>query len=103
MLKNCFQRYQEETEMYISKDGELKRIQRKLLITSSIDAPGAILMGLGLYGVFGADGNAFIDILNYQDIAIGAIVVGGAIMAWALVKMVSLLKRRAEILSVGNA
>ena len=56
MLKNCFQRYQEETEMYLSKDEELKQIQRKLLITSSIDAPGAILMGLGLYGVFGADG-----------------------------------------------
>ena len=89
--------------MYLSKDEELRQIQRRLLITSIIDAPGAILMGLGLYGVFGADGNAFLDILNNQNIAFGAIVMGGAIMAWALVKMVSLLKRRSEILSVGNA
>lgn len=89
--------------MYVNKDEELRQIQRKLLITSIIDAPGAILMGLGLYGVFGADGNAFLDILNNQDIAFGAIAVGGAIMAWALVKMAFLLKRRAEISSARNA
>lgn len=87
--------------MYVSKDEELRQIQRKLLITGIIDAPGAILTALGLYGVFGADGNAFPGILNNQDIAFGAIVMGGAIMAWALVKMVSLLKRKSELSSAG--
>ena len=89
--------------MYVNKDEELRQIQRKLLITSIIDTPGAILMVLGLYGVFGTGGNTFLDVLKNQNIAYGAIAVGGAIMAWALVRMVLLLKRRAEILNAENA
>lgn len=99
MLNICHWGYQEETRMHINKDEELRQIHRKLLITNIIDAPGAILLGFGLYGVFGANGNAFIDILNNQNIVYGAIVVGGAIMAWSLLKMLTLLKRKAEIMS----
>jgi hypothetical protein len=89
--------------MRVSKDEELGQIKSQLLITSIIDTPGAILMVLGLYGVFGTGGNTFLDILKNQNIAYGAIAVGGAIMAWALVRMVLLLKRRAEILNAENA
>ena len=88
--------------MHLSKDEELRQIQRWLLITSILDLPGVILMGLGLYAVFGTDRNAFPNILNNQSIAFGAILMGGVIMAWALVKMLSLLKRRSEILTTGN-
>jgi len=89
--------------MHLSKDEELRQIQRWLLITSILDLPGVILMGLGLYAVFGTDRSALPDIFYNQSIAFGAILMGGAIMAWALFKMVSLLKRRSEILTTGNA
>lgn len=85
--------------MHKDKDEELRQIQRKLVILNIIDVPGAILAGLGLYGVFGANGNAFLEILNDQNIAYAAILVGGAIMAWTFFQILTLLKRKAEIAS----
>lgn len=84
------------------REQELRRIQKNLLIVSLIDAPGAVLVGLGLYGVFGANGNAFIDLLNNRAIAYGAIILGGVIMLWALTKMLPLLKRKAELMREEN-
>ena len=88
--------------MHHGKEQELKQIQKKLVLVNLIDAPGAILAGLGLYGVFGADGDAFIDLLNDRGIAYGAIIVGGMIMLWSILKMFPLLKRKAELMREKN-
>ena len=89
--------------MHVNKNAELRQIQRNLLITIIIDTPGTILVGLGLYGVFGADGDAFLKILNDQNIAYGAIVVGGAIMIWSFVRVLSLLQKKAKIMREASA
>ena len=42
-----------------SKEYELAQIQKKISLTSVIETPGVAMFGLGLYGKFGAKGNAF--------------------------------------------
>lgn len=51
-----------------------------------IDSLAVIFVGLGLYAVFGANGNAFLDILNNKSVAYGLIAVGGVVTAWRHLK-----------------
>jgi hypothetical protein len=83
--------------MFKSKDEELRRIQKKFILTSIIGAPGGILVAFGLYGIFGANGDAFIAILNDRNYAEGFVVAGGLIMLWQMITVVRLVKRRSEI------
>ena len=88
--------------MFRNKEEELKHIQKKLLITNIIGVPGAILVGLGLYGKFGANGDAFISILNDQNYVHGFIVAGGIIMIWEFFTMIPLTKRKTELMNKEN-
>ena len=85
-----------ENDMHSSKE-EIKQIQRKLFILSIIDFPAVMLVGLGLAAVLSANGNAVPDLLNNKNIAYGAIVVGGAVMAWCASKILPLLKRKMQL------
>lgn len=89
--------------MSFSKEAELKQIHKEMILLNLIDAPGAILVGLGLYGVFGADGDAFISLLNNKYVAYGAIGVGGVIMIWSATRLFPLLKKRAELMKREDA
>ena len=89
--------------MHSSKEEELKQVQKELLILNIIDMPATVLVGLGLFAVFGADGDAIPSLLNDKNLAYGAIVVGGSIMAWCLVKMFPLLKKRAQLANEESA
>ena len=82
--------------MHSSKE-EIKQIQRKLFILMIIDFPAMMLVSLGLYAIFIANGNAVPDLLNNKNIAYGVIVVGGAVMAWCASKILPLLKRKMQL------
>lgn len=81
----------------MSVEEELKEINKKMLIANVLGAPGTILFGLGLYGKFGAQGSAFIELLNNETVVYGCLAVGGFIMLLEAVYMVSLLRRRARL------
>ena len=91
-----------ESILYRNTEEELKHIQKKIVIYNIIGAPGAILLGLGLYGLFGAQGNAFIPILNNLDVVYGFITTGAIIMIWEFLATIPLLKRKAEIAKKRN-
>lgn len=80
-----------KNDMHSSKE-EIKQNQRKLFILIMIDTPAVMCVGLGLYAVFGANGNAFLDILNNKSVAYGLIAAGGVVTAWCNLKMA--LRRR---------
>ena len=82
--------------MHSNKE-EIKQIQRQLFILFIIDFPAMMLVSLGLYAVFVANGNAVPDLLNNKNIAYGAIVVGGAVMVWCASKILPLLKRKLQL------
>ena len=65
---------------------EIKQNQRELFIRIIIDSLALIFIGLGLYAVFGANGNAFLDILNNKSVAYGLIAVSGVVTAWCHLK-----------------
>lgn len=75
-----------------------KDIDTKIMKLQLISAPAMILLGLGLYGVFGVtDGNAFHPALNDKNNAYGLIAVGVAIEVFFTMKLVQLLKQKAEL------
>lgn len=89
--------------MFRNKEEELKHLRKKLIFTNIIGSPGPILVGLGLYGKFDANGDAFISILNNQDYVHGFIVVGGIIMLWEIFTMIPLVQRKSELMNKKNA
>lgn len=82
-----------------SKEYELAQIQKKISLTSVIETPGVVMFGLGLYGKFGAKGNAFHPLLNDVEIVNGMLLVGGVIMVWGFVRIMSLLKEQRRLMS----
>ena len=87
-----------------SKEYELAQIQKKISLTSIIETPGVAMVGLGLYGKFGANGDAFHPLLNDMDIVNGMLVVGGIIMVWGAARVMSLLKEQRRLCpDVGKA
>jgi len=77
---------------------ELKQISRKIVMANIFGVPSSILLGLGFYGKFAAQGDAFIDILNNQDVVHGCLAIGGVIMLLEIFYIISLSRRRAKLL-----
>ncbi len=88
--------------MYRNTEEESQHLQKKIIIYNILGAPGAILLGLGLYGLFGAQGDAFIPILNNLNVVYGFIAVGAIIMIWEFAMTIPLLKRKSEIVKEEN-
>jgi undecaprenyl pyrophosphate phosphatase UppP len=86
--------------VHTDREKEAKDLERKLLWVTIIDTPGAILVGLALYGKFGANGNAFHPLLNNDTVLAAMFAVGGAIMAWGSWQVVMIARRRAKLLGL---
>ncbi len=81
----------------IDAEARVKKIERDIVITGIIDAPGSILVGLGLYAKFAANGDAFHPLLNNQDVVNLMLAVGGAILIWGAVRSVSLVIEKGRL------
>jgi len=86
--------------VHTDREKEAKDLERKLLWVTIIDTPGAILVGLALYGKFGANGNAFHPLLNNDTVLAAMFAVGGAIMAWGSWQVITIARRRAKLLGL---
>lgn len=74
-----------------------KEIQKSIILIQLMSAPANIAIGLGLYGIFVANGNAFISALDYIEFCYGLIIVGGLIEIVAVIKLLPLWKERSTI------
>lgn len=81
----------------MNKEQRLKEIDREIVKVGIIDAPGTILVGLGLYGKFAAPGEAFHPLLNDVSAVNLMLVVGGAIMIWGAYKVFSLSREKMRL------
>lgn len=88
--------------MTISKEEELKNIQKEIVKVNILGSTGPILLGLGIYGKFGANGDAFIEILNNINVVYSFIIGGVFIMIWVFAVVLPLLKRKSKILNENN-
>lgn len=82
----------------MSKDNELKEVQKNIILIQLITAPANIAIGLGIYGIFAVNNNdAFISILNNLEFCYGLVIVGGAIEVFAVSKLLPLWKKQASL------
>lgn len=89
--------------MPVDSEQQLKKIKSKILQVQLFGAPGAIVLGLGLYGLFGANGNAFHPVLNDMRIVYSLIAAGATIEIWQFMQLLPLLKQQAKIISDKNS
>ena len=81
----------------MSKEERLNEIQKEIIKVNIIDAPACILVGLGLYGKFGANGDAFHPLLNDASTTTWMLILGGAVCVWSAFKIFSLAKEKRAI------
>ncbi|HEB59918.1 MAG TPA: hypothetical protein ENJ01_11895 [Gammaproteobacteria bacterium] len=74
-----------------------QEFRKKMLLINLAGLPGAIFLGLGLYGLFGANGNAFHPLLNDQDIVWGLLGIGGLLELVQFVTAIRLMRRRPRL------
>ena len=88
--------------MIQNHEAELNNIKKKIVKTQIIGAPGLILLGLGLYGMFGANGNAFHPLLNDKSVVNSLLIVGVAIELWQLYVIIPLFKKQGKLVREKN-
>ncbi|MBE9564988.1 MAG: hypothetical protein IMF17_07055 [Proteobacteria bacterium] len=81
---------------------KLIQINKKIVLTQVIGTPGAILLGLGIYGMFGANGDAFHPLLNDEIFVKNILIIGAAIEIWQFYVLIPLFKKRSEIMQKDN-
>ncbi len=83
--------------MTLSEDKEIEEIQRKIKITGIIETPGSMMLGLGLYAKFGANGDPFHPILKNETLVILLLAVGTAIMTWGACRIFILSRQKSKL------
>jgi len=83
--------------MFTNKQEELDYITKKIVKIQILGAPGAILVGLAFYAIFGAQGDAFHPLLNNMNIVYTMLVIGAMIMVWEFVTFWGLLKQKTKL------
>jgi len=76
---------------------QLKAISRRIFKIQVIGALGNILVGLAIYGIWGAQGNAFLPILNNLDVVYSMLVIGIFIMIWQYANYFPLIRERDKL------
>lgn len=76
---------------------ELKQTEKEILKLNIVGMPGAIFIGLSLYAIFEANGNAFHPALNNQTFVYSLLAAGIIIEIWQLTKLLPLFKKRAKL------
>ncbi len=72
-------------------------IQKKIIFLIVLDLPASIMIGLGLYGKFAANGDAFHPLLNDASVVNALLTVGVVLMGFCAYKVLSLIKQRNQL------
>jgi len=80
----------------------LESVNKELSKLKIIGYLSSVMLGLGLYGLFYADGNAFHPLLNNLNILYGLVTVGAAISIWETIVFIKLTKRKSKLIREEN-
>jgi hypothetical protein len=81
----------------VERISNANNINQSIIMFGAIDAIGTVLLGLGLYGKFGARGDAFHPLLNDPAVVNTLIVVGAILMPLGGFKLMTLIKQKAGL------
>lgn len=85
--------------MHLDNEQRLNKISKDISRVKIIGLAGPVLVGLAIYGIWGAGGNALHPLLNDTDITFSMLVIGIAVIIWEFVKLIPLFKQRARLSS----
>lgn len=83
--------------MHHKPEEQLEALKQRLIKVQLIEAPGTIMFGLGLYGKFAVNGNAFHPLLNDPGVVSMLLGAGGTVMAWGAYKLVTILREMQRV------
>lgn len=81
---------------------QLAVIRKEIIKTQVFGIPAALLLGLGLYGLFAANGDAFHPLLNNQNVVYGMLVAGAILEVLQIYRLIPLLKEQVRLLDDRN-
>jgi hypothetical protein len=84
------------------KPDRQKDIDKRIITVQVLGAPGTIMVGLALYGILAADGNAFWEPLNNKVVTWNMLAIGLVIIAWETLQTVRLARIRKSLLNEEN-
>lgn len=79
-------------------EAELAGVKKSMLITQLIGLPGAVMLGLGIYGLF-IEGDKFLPFLDDSINCYGLLAVGALISMWEAMRVMQLSRRQSRIQS----
>ena len=88
--------------MPVDPERELEALNKRMVFLQVVDAPGMILIGLGLFGKFGGNPAGLHPMLANANVTTVMITAGGVIAGWCLIELIKTLRRRAELLQYMN-
>ena len=71
-------------------------IEQGIIKYAAIDGIATLMFGLGLYGKFAVQGDAFHPLLNNSNVVNGLLVAGALIMAWSGFRLLTLMKAKSK-------
>lgn len=87
--------------MEASKE-ELKQIDKEIRKINIIGFPGAILLGLGIYGLIEENPASLHSLFGYQKFVYLLLISGALIEIWQFSKLLPLFKKRGQISKNAN-
>lgn len=76
---------------------ELKDTQRQLILTAILEAPGSIMLGLGLFGKFAPPSSGPLAFLTNSTTSHAMIAAGTVIILASTFKVIGILNRRQRL------
>lgn len=86
----------------MNPEDKIKEIDKKITKVSVIEMPGSIMIGLGLYSKFSANGDAFHPLLNNESVVNIMIAIGVVIMIWGGYNIYTLSKEKMKLKNEHN-
>lgn len=83
--------------MPLDAEAELEVLDKRMVQVAIVDAPGSIALGLGLFAKFGDRPAELHPLLGNPDVATGLLALGGVIIAWSAMQIISIARRRREL------
>lgn len=83
--------------MYVNPEDRMQEIEKEFLKVGIINAPGTAMVGWGVYGKFGANGDAFHPVLNDPTNTTILLIVGAAIIVWGSYKFIRLGREKSKL------
>lgn len=85
------------TAKALDGDSAVSALKRKMVVTQILGAPGMLMIGLALHGIFGKEGSLIHPLLASDKVCLVLLVLGLTIAVWEAVVLIRVSKRLKQL------